>query len=65
MDMKTIRMEEMNWLSVEQGISAEESGAHAGENETSLMMVLAAGLVRTDRLEPGYLGPCGENEVKM
>lgn len=52
-------------LSVEQGISAEESGAHAGEQETSLMMVLAAGLVRTDRFEPGYLGPCGETEVNI
>jgi len=45
------------------GVSEEESGAHAGENETSLMMALEPGLVAHDRLAPGYLGPMGEKEV--
>jgi len=47
------------------GVSAEEAGAHAGENETSMMMALEGGLVRADRFAPGYLGPTGEAEVKL
>jgi creatinine amidohydrolase len=47
------------------GVSAEEAGAHAGENETSMMMALEGGLVRPDRFAPGYLGPTGEAEVKL
>jgi creatinine amidohydrolase len=45
------------------GISGEESGAHAGESETSLMMALEPSLVAQDRLAPGYIGPMGEKEV--
>ena len=45
------------------GISEEESGAHAGESETSLMMALEPALVDRDRLAPGYVGPMGEKEV--
>src|SRR5512136_293124 len=48
----------------ESGISAAESGAHAGESETSMMLALEGGLVRTDRFAPGYLGPFGEAEMK-
>ena len=48
--------------SAEFGISEGESGAHAGENETSIMMALEPDLVATDRLAPGYVGPAGERE---
>lgn len=47
------------------GISAAESGVHAGENETSLMMSLEPDLVVRDRLAPGYLGPFGEKEFQL
>lgn len=55
----------LNQLSAEHGITAEESGAHAGENETSIMMALEADLVVRERFAPGYLGPLGEREVKI
>lgn len=55
----------LNAASAEYGVSAEESGAHAGENETSMMMALEAALVATDRFAAGYLGPTGEAEVKI
>jgi creatinine amidohydrolase len=45
------------------GISAEACGAHAGDDETSLMMFLEPDLVVRDRFAPGYLGPLGEKEV--
>ncbi len=47
------------------GVSPEAAGAHAGENETSMMMALEGALVAADRLVPGYLGPAGEAEVKL
>jgi creatinine amidohydrolase len=50
-------------LSGQYGISPEESGAHAGENEASIMMALEPGLVHPDRFAPGYLGPTGEAEM--
>jgi creatinine amidohydrolase len=46
------------------GITPEEAGAHAGENETSLILAFADQLVREDRYAPGYLGALGEKEVK-
>jgi creatinine amidohydrolase len=52
-------------ISAEFGISEEESGAHAGESETSLMMTLEPDLVMQDRLAPGYVGSMGEKEVKI
>jgi len=55
----------LNQVSAEHGISAEESGAHAGENETSIMMALERDLVVPERFAPGYLGPLGEREVKV
>jgi creatinine amidohydrolase len=39
------------------GISPEVSGAHAGENETSLDLLLRPDLVRMDHAEAGYVGP--------
>lgn len=47
------------------GVSEEESGGHAGENETSIMMALEPGLVVRDRMVPGYLGPSGEREIRI
>lgn len=51
-------------VSAEFGITQDEAGAHAGENETSLILAFADQLVREDRFGPGYLGPLGEKEVK-
>lgn len=55
----------LNQASAEFGISAEESGAHAGESETSIMMALESGLVARDKFAPGYLGPTGEREIQI
>ena len=55
----------LNQASAEYGVTAEESGAHAGENETSIMMALEWDLVVPERFAPGYLGPLGEREVKI
>ncbi len=51
--------------SAEYGVSAEESGAHAGESETSIMMALEPNLVAPGPFAPGYLGPTGEAEMKI
>ncbi len=47
------------------GIAADAAGAHAGENETSIMLALEPELVRRDRFAAGYLGPLGEDQVKV
>ena len=52
-------------VSAEYGITPEEAGAHAGENETSLILAFAEQLVSKERFAPGYLGPLGEKEVKV
>ncbi len=52
-------------ISAESGITKEEAGAHAGENETSFILALEGELVVKDRFTPGYLGPLGEEEVKI
>lgn len=52
-------------ISAEFGITKEEAGAHAGENETSFILALEGELVVKDRFAPGYLGPLGEKEVKI
>ena len=54
----------LNLASAEFGVSAEASGAHAGESETSIMMFLEPGLVDRERFAAGYLGPLGVAEVK-
>jgi creatinine amidohydrolase len=54
-----------NSESSEFGVSDAEAGAHAGENETSMMLALESGLVARDRFEAGYVGPLGENEVRV
>ena len=55
----------LNSISAAFGVSAEEAGAHAGENETSMMMALEPALVVYDRFAPGYVGSMGEAEVKI
>lgn len=47
------------------GIAAGESGAHAGENETSMMLALEPELVQRDRFAAGYVGPLGEEQVRI
>jgi creatinine amidohydrolase len=51
--------------SAEFGIGEDESGAHAGENETSFMMALEGGLIAGERMAPGYLGPLGDKELSI
>ena len=55
----------LNRLSAEYGISAGESGAHAGESETSMMMALEPDLIAPGPFSPGYVGPTGEAEMKL
>ena len=55
----------LNAASAEFGITANESGAHAGESETSIMMALEENLVIKDRFAPGYVGLTGEKELKI
>jgi len=50
--------------SAEFGVSEGDSGAHAGENETSFMMFLEPDLVARDRFAPGYRGPLGDKEMQ-
>jgi creatinine amidohydrolase len=51
--------------SAEFGISPSESGAHAGESETSIMLALEKNLVLPERFAPGYVGSAGEKEFKI
>jgi creatinine amidohydrolase len=55
----------LNAASAEFGISPSESGAHAGESETSIMLALEKDLVLANRFAPGYVGPTGEKELKI
>ena len=58
-------LECLNAASAEFGIGANESGAHAGESETSIMLALEKDLVIADRFAPGYVGPAGEKEFQI
>jgi creatinine amidohydrolase len=53
----------LNRVSADFGVSAEASGGHAGENETSIMMLLEPDLVARERFAAGYVGPLGAAEV--
>jgi creatinine amidohydrolase len=55
----------LNAGSAEFGIKANESGLHAGESETSIMMALEKNLVIKDRFAPGYVGLTGEKVLKI
>ena len=55
----------LNAASAEFGIKADESGSHAGESETSIMMALEKNLVIKDRFAPGDVGLASEKELKI
>jgi len=55
----------LNQASARYGVSAGDSGAHAGESETSMMLALEGGLVAPERFAPGYVGSLGEAEMKV
>jgi creatinine amidohydrolase len=55
----------LNSVSNEFGVTDDESGAHAGENETSIMLALENSLVLKEKFTPGYLGPATEKEVRI
>ncbi|MGH2963775.1 MAG: creatininase family protein [Solirubrobacterales bacterium] len=52
-------------ISAELGIAPGESGAHCGEWETSVMLVLRPDLVHMDRAEPGYTGDLQQGLAKV
>jgi len=54
----------LHTYSKEHDVTPEESGAHAGESETSIILALAENLVEKERFAPGYLGPLGDKEIK-
>jgi creatinine amidohydrolase len=58
-------LDALHEFSGEFGISKEESGAHAGESEASLMLALAKELVKEERFEPGYIGIIGVEESQL
>ncbi|MGD9346251.1 MAG: creatininase family protein [Candidatus Aminicenantes bacterium] len=58
-------MTALNTYSKEHDVTPEESGAHAGESETSIILALAENLVEKERFAPGYLGPLGDKEIKI
>jgi creatinine amidohydrolase len=43
-------------FSLKHGVSAPESGAHAGESETSMVLAIRKDLVDMKRAEPGFVG---------
>jgi creatinine amidohydrolase len=55
----------LNAASAEFGIKADESGSHAGESETSIMMALEKNLVIKDRFARGDVGLASEEELKI
>ena len=58
-------LDALHKFSGEFGVTEEESGAHAGESEASLILALAKDLVKTDRFEPGYVGIIGAEESQL
>jgi creatinine amidohydrolase len=52
-------------VSLKSGITPEESGAHAGEWETSIMLWLAPTLVRMNAAAPGYVGDMAEGVQRV
>jgi creatinine amidohydrolase len=51
--------------SEEEGITAEEAGAHAGESETSLVLAIKEQLVKKEHFETGYVGPFGKEQSDL
>jgi creatinine amidohydrolase len=58
-------LEILHKFSIERGITAEESGAHAGESETSLVLAMREELVKKDRYTPGFVGLFGKKEGEI
>ena len=58
-------IDEMVKMSFESGKRKEEAGAHAGENETSIVLALAEDLVIKKRFAPGYMGRFSEKETEL
>jgi creatinine amidohydrolase len=58
-------LDALHRFSGEFGVTKEESGAHAGESEASLMLALATDLVKKERFEPGYVGIVGAEESQL
>jgi len=58
-------LEILTSYSIEAGKTQEEAGAHAGENETSLILALAEELVVKDRFVPGFIGKFTEKEGEI
>ncbi|MFX1505044.1 MAG: creatininase family protein [Promethearchaeota archaeon] len=58
-------LDALHSFSAEFGVTKEESGAHAGESEASLILALAEDLVKEDRFEPGYVGKIGAEESQI
>lgn len=51
-------------LSEKEGILPSEAGAHAGENETSMMLQIADHLVNKSNFASGFTGKIGEKETE-
>lgn len=49
-------MAEVFRVGAAQGVTPEQAGGHAGEHETSLMLVVRPDLVKMDQAQPGYVG---------
>jgi creatinine amidohydrolase len=58
-------LDALTGYSIEAGKTQEEAGAHAGENETSLILALAEDLVVKDRMLPGFTGKFTEKEGQI
>jgi creatinine amidohydrolase len=52
-------------MALKRGVTLEESGAHAGENEASAMLYLHPQMVRMDLAQPGFVGDHDEAIAKV
>jgi creatinine amidohydrolase len=51
-------------FSANYGVTKEESGGHAGESETSIMLSLTEELVVKERMSSGYVGLLGDEQIQ-
>jgi creatinine amidohydrolase len=58
-------IEILHKFSASSGVTAEEAGAHAGENETSLVLAMREELVKKDRYVPGFVDQFGKKEGEL
>ncbi|MFW9778818.1 MAG: creatininase family protein [Candidatus Heimdallarchaeota archaeon] len=47
------------------GVTKAESGGHAGESETSMMLCLTEEFIVKERMDPGYIGSLGDKEIAL